>query len=64
MKYSLRTLMMVALLAPPLLAGAYFAATDYRLRPLVIAMLLGGGYVLAAIACGGIFALASRLRKR
>ena len=63
MKYSLRSLMIVALVAPPLLAGAYFSLVDYRLRAIVFAIILGSGFVFAARECVRIFANANRFPK-
>jgi hypothetical protein len=51
--------MLVVLVGPPLLAATYFTVTDLRLRPLVAAILSGFAFVLAAFACGAIYALAS-----
>jgi hypothetical protein len=64
MKYSLRSLMIVVLvLPPPLLAGAYFSLVDYRLRAIVFAIILGSGFVFAARECVRIFANANRFPK-
>jgi len=63
MKYSLRSLMIVVLVAPPLLAGAYFSLVDYRLRAIVFAIILGSVFVFVARECVRIFANANRFPK-
>ena len=51
MKYSLRSLMIVVLVLPPLLAGAYFALLDHRLLAIAFGLIVGGGFVAVALAC-------------
>jgi len=51
MKYSLRSLMIVLLVLPPLLAGAYFVLNDIRLLVIAFGLIVGGGCVVAAFAC-------------
>jgi hypothetical protein len=59
MKYSLRSLMIAVLVLPPLLASVFFFLTDSRFLPLRFALLSGIAFVLAAMACGVVFALAN-----
>ena len=63
MKYSLQSLMIVVLLVPPLLAGAYFTLVDYRLRDIAFGLITVGGFVVVALACVRIFAHANRFPK-
>jgi hypothetical protein len=50
-KYSLRSLMIAALVLPPLMAGAYFALLDDRLLAIAFGLIVGGGFVVVALAC-------------
>ena len=51
LKYSLRSLMIAVMVLPPLLAGGYFALLDHRLIAIAIGLIVGGGVVVAALAC-------------
>jgi hypothetical protein len=63
MKYSLRSLMIVVLVGPALLAAGYFWLNDERGRQVFFGLLIGGGFVLAALVCVRIFAYANRFPK-
>ena len=43
--------MIVVLLGPPLLAGAYFALLDVRLLVIAFCLIVGGGFLAVALAC-------------
>jgi hypothetical protein len=43
--------MIVVLVLPPLLAGAWFALHDDRLFIIALGLIVGGGFVAAALAC-------------
>ena len=43
--------MIAVMVLPPLLAGGYFALLDHRLIAIAIGLIVGGGFVVAALAC-------------
>ena len=43
--------MVVALIGPPLMAGAYFALRDYHLAAIAFGLIVGCGFVAVALAC-------------
>jgi hypothetical protein len=45
MKYSLRSLMVLVFVGPPLLAASYWFVTDERWRLAVILLAIGGSFV-------------------
>ncbi len=59
MKYSLRSLMIAAMVGPPLLAGVYFALRDYHLYAVVFGLIVSGGLVVIGI--GFLFAIEEKL---